>query len=172
MDLAERLTLTLYEAEALARSAARGARLPWGMAEEAGRAVRALEVAGLPGLDALALRLTFAGPCPLALGCAISDGAAPPQEADLAAPILLLPFLPDGTGLRWEGGEAASAGGLRGSGALLAPRARLRVEHAVRPGAVLCRDRAHGSGWALRRLGALAARTRAPASEASRRGAG
>lgn len=44
---------SLNEIRALAAGAARGAGLPWGVAEEAGRAARWLEARGLAGLSAL-----------------------------------------------------------------------------------------------------------------------
>ncbi len=44
---------SLNEIRALATGAARGAGLPWGVAEEAGRAARWLEARGLAGLSAL-----------------------------------------------------------------------------------------------------------------------
>lgn len=44
---------SLNEIDATARKAARGAGLPWGLAEEAGKAVRCLEARRLPGLAPL-----------------------------------------------------------------------------------------------------------------------
>ena len=44
---------SLNEIQTLATKAARGAGLPWGLADEAGRAARWLEVRGLSGLSAL-----------------------------------------------------------------------------------------------------------------------
>lgn len=92
------------EIEALARKAAHGAGKPWGVAEEAGWAVRWLARAGLPGPEALAVGLqNTAGKCPLVFGCALSD----PGDLNLSStigpivqPLLALPFLgrncPDG----------------------------------------------------------------------------
>ena len=144
------------------------------MAEEAARAARALCCAGLPGLDALAMRLSFGGPCPIAAGCAIADRGALPEALDVAAPLLLLPFVaPMPAELRWDGGwMRAGSGGIAAGGAVLAPRATVVVAPGAAGGAAGCAVRATGSDWAMRRLGALAARTRAPATEASRRGAG
>lgn len=51
------MSLSLNELEALCRKAARGAGLDWGMAEEAGRAVRRLVAFGLPGAEVLLARL-------------------------------------------------------------------------------------------------------------------
>ncbi len=46
--------LSLNEIELTGRKAVRGAGLPWGLAEDAGRAVRWLEMVGLPGMAWLA----------------------------------------------------------------------------------------------------------------------
>ena len=148
--------------------------MPWGMAEEAGRAARALCVAALPGLDALALRLSVGGPCPIRAGCRISDGGGMPGALDVAVPLLLLPFLvPHPVAACWQGGTLRSGPeGIAAEGALLAPRAQLRLALGRAPDRVGCAERAHVGEGAWRRLCALAARTRAPASEASRRGAG
>lgn len=51
--MAEPMLCSLNEIRALATGAARGAGLPWGVAEEAGRAARWLEARGLAGLSAL-----------------------------------------------------------------------------------------------------------------------
>ena len=45
---------SLNEIDAMAKRAARGAGLSWGLAEEAGKAVRWMSANGLPGADALA----------------------------------------------------------------------------------------------------------------------
>ncbi len=52
------MSWSLNEIEGLARKAARGSGLSWGLAEEAGKATRWLCAAGLPGADALAGLLT------------------------------------------------------------------------------------------------------------------
>ena len=56
MDLRRpgRVDASLNELEALARKAARGAGLPWGLAEDAGWAVRWLEARELPAATLLA----------------------------------------------------------------------------------------------------------------------
>lgn len=114
------MTLSLNETEALARKAARGAGYPWGLAEEAGRAVRWLCIRGLDGGAALADLLdqresqpmaeatpalsgdTWAavgGPlCPLVTGAALSDRALsladrPFRLILVHQPILLIPFV-------------------------------------------------------------------------------
>lgn len=112
-------TATLYsssEIEALAVKAARGAGFDWGMAEEAGMAVRRLTEAGLPGaglllalLEAdrgvapdLASLTRWHSPsgralCPLLSGSTLSDYATLFDGSDvilhrLGHPALILPF--------------------------------------------------------------------------------
>ncbi|WP_420395285.1 DUF3726 domain-containing protein [Nioella sp.] len=112
------MTWSLNEIEALSRKAARGAGYSWGLAEEAGRAVRWLEARGLPGAQALADHLkqmdgqdlgtftpdaeSWTAPCgtacPILAGTMLADGLAgqrtdPLSLADLGTPLLLLPFL-------------------------------------------------------------------------------
>ena len=97
--------LSLGEAEALARKAARGAGFSWGMAEEAGRALRWLCARGLPGGAALAGLLASpaaGGPaCPLTLGATFVDRSELARAAGTAEmethltvvhPLLFLPF--------------------------------------------------------------------------------
>lgn len=110
------MSWSLGETAALALKAARGAGLPWGLAEEAAGAVFWLHQRGLPGISALCGYLDICGHdrsgeaalCPLETGTALSDGTRPcPVNADdsldlgfMKAPLLLLPFvatLPPGT---------------------------------------------------------------------------
>lgn len=112
---------SLNEIESLARRAARGAGLDWGLAEEAGKAVRWLSAAGWPGGEALAALLeardqsgqiaprpeiadgrwrSQRGPlCPIATGAALGDRAAEIATdkgmilGPVAQPILLVPFI-------------------------------------------------------------------------------
>lgn len=112
------MTLSLNEVEALARKAARGAGYPWGVAEEAGRAVRWLSASEIDGCAALAALLVESdgidlsgrtpapGPvwtsptnrlCPLMTGGALSDLAETlagqgTRLENVAHPILLAPF--------------------------------------------------------------------------------
>ncbi|MEQ9261028.1 MAG: DUF3726 domain-containing protein [Roseovarius sp.] len=114
------MTWSLGELEALARKAARGAGMSWGMAEEAGCAARWLCAAGLPGGESLADLLAWAegrdwadlrpesnagggrwrarGPrlCPIATGTALCDAAGSIGPAlalgPVAQPLLLAPF--------------------------------------------------------------------------------
>jgi hypothetical protein len=116
-------TLSFGEIGALARQAARGAGLPWDLADEAGRAVRLLCAAGIDGAAALAELLTevrvrrdprlapvrvqdrvWAAPggalCPIRSGAALSDAARlmPPDGVGLVGvlvPVLILPFAAD-----------------------------------------------------------------------------
>ena len=112
------MTWSLNEIEALSRKAARGAGYSWGLAEEAGRAVRWLGARGLPGADALVNQLhtidgqdvrmlapdtdNWTAPgattCPILTGTMLADGLAgsgadPITLPDLSYPLLLLPFL-------------------------------------------------------------------------------
>ena len=114
------MTFSLNEIEAMGKRAARGAGLPWGLAEEAGKAARWLTARGLPGPEQLAEILTrndgksydelapvsaagvWHAPsgrlCPLAAGAALCDRAAEiaaGQEVEFgptAQPLLLAPY--------------------------------------------------------------------------------
>jgi len=114
------MTFSLNEIEAMGKRAARGAGLPWGLAEEAGKAARWLTARGLPGPEQLAEILTrndgknydelapvsaegiWQAPsgrlCPLAAGAALCDRAAEiagGQEIEFgptAQPLLLAPY--------------------------------------------------------------------------------
>jgi hypothetical protein len=113
------MNLSLNEVEATAKKATRGAGYPWGLAEEAGKAVRWLCARDVDGCAALAdllgqidgSELDTPSPrtgsqvwhadkgalCPLLAGTAISDGIPDLQAGSLqldrvAAPMLLLPF--------------------------------------------------------------------------------
>lgn len=114
------MTQSLNEIEALAKKAARGAGHSWGLAEEAGKAVRWLSAFGPDGPRALADALDRAdaqgaiGHGPMALGpawigaqgwlCPVTTGASLTDIADLLAngaqpvlnmvaqPILTVPF--------------------------------------------------------------------------------
>jgi len=110
--------LTRPEVESLCTKAARGAGLPWGLADEAGFAAGWLQARAINGASALAAYL--AGPlgqapqvgvgrwsgaaplCPIATGAALADHRELPQGFTghallaidgVAWPILLLPFL-------------------------------------------------------------------------------
>lgn len=121
------LSLSLNEAEALAKKAARGAGYPWGLAEEAGRAVGWLEARGLPGCGALAALLSGGGDatppviggsvwrpaagalCPIATGAALSDraglpGGVPLEIGPIREVLLIVPFAAATAAARAGGG--------------------------------------------------------------------
>ncbi len=159
------LSWSLGEAQSLAIKAARGAGYPWGMAEEAGYALRWLSARGLPGAAALATLLATMngdrppppdpaapgwnpGPgalCPLALGAALADDMTAVGASTLLGPVrcplLLVPFVArlspdDGLVLEWEAaGIAFSTGQVAAVGA---PSALLASESilVLRPGAL------------------------------------
>ncbi len=115
------MTWSLNEVEGLARKAARGSGLSWGLSEEAGKTARWLARKGLPGPEALAALLTLndgktydticpqatsgswtakSGQlCPLIAGTTICDRASDLKEGrdiDLGKttyPMLLLPLI-------------------------------------------------------------------------------
>ncbi|WP_299851286.1 DUF3726 domain-containing protein [uncultured Roseovarius sp.] len=115
------MSWSLNEVEGLARKAARGSGLSWGLAEEAGKSVRWLASTGLPGPEMLSALLTqndgkvyeslcpletqgiWAADsgqlCPLITGAVICDHAADiaaGRDVDLGRtsfPMLLLPFV-------------------------------------------------------------------------------
>ncbi|MEX1234486.1 MAG: DUF3726 domain-containing protein [Roseovarius sp.] len=116
------MSWSLSEIEGLARKAARGAGFSWGMAEEAGKAVRWLAGIDLPGPEALAdfLEAHDGTPhaqmrpqdtqvntwtaacgvvCPISAGAALCDLAqsdAPSRDIHIrncAQPLLMLPFV-------------------------------------------------------------------------------
>ncbi len=113
-------TVSLSEVDAMCRKAARGAGMSWGLAEEAGRAARALAALGLngPGVllvaidavdgDVAAHRPRVGLPewrspagrlCPIATGAALSDRAHALLAGEtvrlgpVLSPLLLVPFL-------------------------------------------------------------------------------
>ena len=114
------MTFSLNEIEAMGKRAARGAGLPWGLAEEAGKAARWLTARDLPGPEQLAEILTrndgksyddlapvsadgvWQAPsgrlCPLVAGAALCDraaGIAAGEDIEFgptAQPLLLAPY--------------------------------------------------------------------------------
>jgi hypothetical protein len=112
---------SLNEVEAMGKRAARGAGLPWGLAEEAGKAARWLTEHGYPGAEQLADILTrndkrdyadlapqdvdgiWQAPCgrlcPLITGAALCDCAAEIADGrvielgETAQPLLLVPYV-------------------------------------------------------------------------------
>ena len=181
----------LGEIAALALKAARGAGYDWGMADEAADAVRVLHGHGLAGARLLVAALD--GPQdsdPVRHGALLSDRAAfvCAGEAEalppLTAPALVLPFLlraaaRQGRALRVLGGSTRIVclpdGGLCGHASADVAPVALQIAPAEPPFADPL-PRFHRA-WVAEtdwdRLSELAARTYAPATEASRlRGAG
>lgn len=96
--------LSLNEVESLARLAARGAGLAWGLADDAGRSARFLASHGADWADSLLTLLDAPPPPdadPLRLGCYLADSAAGAEAvvvpavaiAAVAEPAWLLPPL-------------------------------------------------------------------------------
>lgn len=110
------MTYSLNEIEAHAKKAARGGGYDWGVAEEAGKAVRWLASHGLPGAEALTAHLeqhAHDGPpqtldgdwssatgalCPLTAGVTLNDCAELPTTShgqrmkNITHPLLVVPF--------------------------------------------------------------------------------
>jgi hypothetical protein len=110
------MTWSMNEAETLAKKAARGAGMSWGLTEETGKATRALLELGLDATGPLAALLTRhdgvayaqiapmdgwsargGALCPIAAGVAVSDCAAGLAESPIAlgrvaSPMFLIPF--------------------------------------------------------------------------------
>ena len=172
------VTRSLGEAVSLAVKAVRGAGAPWGIAEEAGWAIRWLGRAGLPGVEALANTLEAGDLSPLSLGISIADRRAVPDViGPVPEPLLVIPFLsravPEGQALTLDAGETTAR--VWSDGAEPLPPAReLRVIDvcpAPEPPAPVTRIDAPAEAWAL--LESFAHRTYAPATEQSRQsGAG
>ena len=179
------MSWSLVETEALARKAARGGGYSWGQAEDAGAAVRWLEVRGLPGAAALLALLEMpgdTGSCPIAHGTNLCDRGEPPVPvtiADMRSPVLLVPFLawvtkPDDLYLAVSLGAARIVLGPDGvwlddvHG--LPERAEVRISVTTRPAAppIAVRDRCTCGADVMQALDWFAARTYAPATEQSR----
>lgn len=208
------MIFSLNEIEALSREAARGGGMSWGLAEEAGKAVRWLGGAGFPGPWLLAelLRQNDGRPysdlaprrlngswrartgllCPIVAGALICDradeleGDGALRLRDVAVPLLLAPFAREAACaigrtvvLQWRGASLVlgnDAPKLDGDAASLTVAAARSV--ALLPAG----EQARGAAWTspgrlmspetLRALEMFALRTYAPATEASRAGAG
>lgn len=199
------MSFSLNEVEALAKRAARGSGLHWGLAEEAAKGVRWLTRFGLPGPALLADLLVLndgaahadltpvdlagiwmaPGGClsPLIAGAALSDSAdrlrdGPIQLGPVSQPLLLVPFAASAARhlgcsviLAWSDMEVASDG---------LSLAVAGDPHIAMAEGVTCAitgdfgapmipiDRAEIDPDIWARLGDFAARTYAPATEASR----
>ncbi len=164
--------LSLGEVEGLCKKAARGAGLPWGLAEEAGFAARWLSAHGFDGAGLVLADLETGGQS-LSLGVALADAPEAGTIPAAEVPLLLAPFaalvarrqpctltLPDerfnfaadgAVSHVSTGGAFSFAFGLTDGGNPLSRTTRPTVSEAT-----------------LQRLTELAARTYAPATEASR----
>ncbi|NIP75284.1 MAG: DUF3726 domain-containing protein [Xanthomonadales bacterium] len=176
------MSWSLVEAQTLAVKAARGAGYSWGLAEEAGYALRWLAARGLPGPAALAGLLeggcAQSGPCPqcpLARGAAIADlGEVPDTLVAVRYPVLLAPFaarLAGGVRLQWSGAEiTVMDNGVHSTGDLLSPEAKVAFGPAGASGASAGRMARipDADAPSIEILLRFAARIYAPASEASR----
>jgi hypothetical protein len=195
------MSLSLNETESLAKTAAKGAGLSWGMAEEAAKATRWLCARGIDACDPLVALLfrhdeeghAQTGPerldgdwhgaegwlCPVACGAVLSDlGPAAPMPLTLtrvALPVFLLPFaaalakdLGQSVTLSWDGGHAVTDGD---AVSLDTPPPMSDVTLTLGgpiPARSPHKTRAESDQMILVSLGIYAARTRAPATEASR----
>jgi hypothetical protein len=183
----DQLDLSLNEVETLAQKAARGAGLPWGVAEDAGRAAVWICRRGGDWAGALLALLETPPPdaeSPLLLGGWLADAAEPCRMARVAWPLWALPGLLRTTArpvsvllgnaeLRCNPGEDPAA---TLAGASLAAMQEASLALAFPPGplpmlpyplpAIVRRARVPGAEW--RRLQALAARTYVPATARSR----
>ncbi|MEL6119565.1 MAG: DUF3726 domain-containing protein [Pseudomonadota bacterium] len=190
------MTYSLGEVEALSRKAARGAGFSWGMAEDAGKAVRWLCNWGLPGAEALAgyldARRDAGGPsdtssaiwsaqsgtlCPITCGTVVSDRGALDTAVDLHAlawPLLIVPHVawiaPKGS-VSWPGSHLYWDDRLRVSGPLMTARAdQVTLSTLAKPDGTTCQktQRADLDDATLSRLTRFAAKTYAPETEASK----
>ncbi|MGI9489004.1 MAG: DUF3726 domain-containing protein [Geminicoccaceae bacterium] len=202
---------SLNEIEVMGKRAARGGGLPWGLAEEAGKAARWLTARGLPGVEQLADILTDNDKrlyvelapaevdgvwqassrqlCPLITGAAVCDLAAEIAKGrviELGAtmrPLLLAPYVAGAaklTGvavvLDWDDVKMTltpDGMAIEGNRDALMARGTERVrcrradEQTNVPASEFVNEPAvPAAAWA--RLAALAQRTFAPATEASR----
>ena len=89
------MTWSLNEIEALSRKAARGAGLTWGLADEAGKAVRWLSARNLPGPEALGRLLQWSDGKSLDRMRPILDGSRWSARTDAVCPILAGSMLSD-----------------------------------------------------------------------------
>lgn len=187
------LDLSLNEVETLAAKAARGAGLPWGVAEDAGRSAAWLAQHVGAWAESLVALLDAPPPdaeSPLLLAGPLADGAVA-CVGPVAAPVWVVPLVLLGAGrcnpvalrlgaaeLRCNPGETVTASLPAGRLATL-PAGKVVVQRAagrLMPFQNEMPARFHRSAVGaavLARLEALAARTCVPASEVSRlRGAG
>lgn len=179
---------SLNEIQSLAHKAVRGAGYDWGVAEDAGQAVRWLVARNFPGADAV-LAACEAGArsapetCPLTIGCALSDGLFAVSAFGtrlVVSPLLILPFLAwraerekVSHSLSWHGGAfvVGARGELSVDGKTLNPgTAEVTINLAVADRSQEVREayRASVDCEVYVALSQLAARTYAPSTQASR----
>tara|TARA_R110002096_G_scaffold166736_2_gene336074 strand:+ start:1755 stop:2399 length:645 start_codon:yes stop_codon:yes gene_type:complete len=205
---------SLNEIEALARKAARGGGMSWGLAEETGKAVRWLSDNGFSGPHLLADLLGIndgiaylklvpryangslsaeSGPlCPIIVGALICDRAYdltlgdPIHINDVSVPLLLAPFIAAASRsgrvtvtLEWAGTlltfDSGRVNVKAGKAALMTRHAKSAVLTKTETRFVASARTAAGRQMdkaTLRVLESFAFRTYAPATEASRAGAG
>ncbi len=182
------MSWSLGEVKALSVKAARGAGLSWGMADEAGFAVQWLQSFGAPGAAALADYLDWRDNspqrlfdlCPIHLGTAIMDAdrGLPEQIGRIRHPLLLAPFVansnPPGMVMEWPGVVLAlSEAGLVTQSPLqnlLMAEAECMARPAAPQVAAPFSRVPETEAGSIERLNVYAARTYAPATEASRMG--
>jgi len=180
------MSWSLGEVKALAVKAARGGGMPWGMADEAGFAVRWLQANKAPGLAALASYLDWRDGlgepdydlCPISLGTAIMDAQrdVPSNLGRVRQPLLLAPYLagsmPSGLSLTWDATEiVVSKVGLvttASRAVLLTSEAHCQTFPAKAQAGETAMRAPDSEAEAIKLLEHFAQRTYAPATEASR----
>lgn len=175
------MTWSLGELQALCIKATRGSGCCWGMADEAGWAVRWLSAAGLPGAEALAAWLRDRdGACPICVGTAVADAQSTDHlgPSPMGQPLLVLPFLSrlaKGGALKVSMGAGHAtvwATGASVDGALSAVSS-VSINEVTHFGTIERHARVTVDAKAIAILQDFAARTYAPATDASReKGAG
>lgn len=196
------MTWSLNEVTALARKAARGAGNSWGIAEEAGRAVNWLAARGVDGPGIMARLLVGQGGvamapridaywaddgwlCPIMTGAALSDRAMALDDTvrfhRLAMPLLLAPAVATVARLRdvvlqvdWRDGSFVTDGRdlwVNANADNAETATMMAVSRPTAP-ARLCTARVRVDLETAAILNDFAVRTYAPATDASRAGAG
>ncbi|MEM7188895.1 MAG: DUF3726 domain-containing protein [Pseudomonadota bacterium] len=180
------MDLSLNELASLVKQASMGAGQPWGVAEEAGYAVKWLAARGQPGAAAIASVLeSDSGGNPLTVGAMLSDdpdAVAAGFNETVAMPLLLAPFcagiagdLETAISIAWADGRLVTDGPdlwLEGTPPDVADIAVSATSVPEEP-ALMCTSRADVPADVFARLTRLAERMLAPATEESRRlGAG
>ncbi len=170
---------SLGEISALAIKAVRGSGLPWGLAEEAGWALRWLGRAGQPGPAALARALRADDLSALLLGVQAADrGGIDGDLGPVGEPLLAVPFLtrcvPPGAAWSVETDGGAFRVWQTGCDPVPVGQVLRKIGEGPAPDPLpSLGNRIAGDAAAIAVLTRFAARTYAPATEASRQaGAG